>query len=87
MHSLAINTVNGIVQQEILHYDEGNNVKSEGTTPHTCPNLCWLPVLVIRMMEWTEFHVYVTIVGLLKAGHSAVKIHTLLRPLKRYLHG
>ncbi len=31
---------------------------------------------------WTEFHVCVTVVGLLEVGHSTAKIHTLLRPLK-----
>ncbi len=34
------------------------------------------------MMEWTEFLVYVTIGGLLKAGHTEAKMRTLLRPLK-----
>ncbi len=34
------------------------------------------------MMEWTEFHVSVTIVGLLKAGRSTAKIHMFLRLLK-----
>ncbi len=40
-------------------------------------------------MDWTEFHMCVTIVGLLKAGHSAAKIHTLLRlpkVNKRYIY-
>ncbi len=52
-----------------------------GTTPHTL-NVCWLPAIALQMMEWTEFHVCVTIVILLKEGHSAVNIHMLLRPLK-----
>ncbi len=39
--------------------------------------------VVIEMMEGTVFHVHLTIiVGLLKAEHSAAKIHTLLRLLK-----
>ncbi len=33
-------------------------------------------------MEWIEFHMHITIVGLLKVGHSAVTIHTPLRLLK-----
>ncbi len=56
-----------------------NSVKTGGTTPRTVE--C-LSVAGSSDMEWTEFHMHVTIVGLLKVGHSTVKIHILLRPLE-----
>lgn len=33
-------------------------------------------------MEWSEHHVRVTIIGLLKAGHKVSKIYSLLKPLQ-----
>ncbi len=52
--------------------------KSRGTIPCT-PSECSSG---LRTMEWTELHMLVTTVGLLKARHSTTKIHILLRPLK-----
>ncbi len=37
---------------------------------------------VIVAMEWTNYHMRVTIIGLMKAGKNAKQIHTLLKPLK-----
>ncbi len=33
-------------------------------------------------MEWTDYHVCMMIIGLMKAGKNAKQIHTLLKPLK-----
>ncbi len=66
----------------------GNSVKSRGTTHH---KLCkCLLVLVANSSDMNDgvykFHMRVTIVDLLTMGHSAAKIHTLLRPLKLNKH-
>ncbi len=55
---------------------------AEVPTPIDCLNARRLAAVVTQMMEWTEFHMRETIIRLLKVSHSAVKIHTPLRPLK-----